>query len=354
MEKQIQASHSGVTQETVAQPSTQSVKLQKYAITPFYEDYKDWLRFWNQFMVEVDGSGIAEISKFNYLLELVKGKPKEDILGLPHSVDGYKEAKRILEQTYGKEAKVHKALIKELEGLPTITSIHKISNIHEFYNKLVRVVRTLVTMKKLETAQSCVYTLMDKLGPVREILVQKDDKWEEWGLEELTENLRRYVESDEESNTRKPDGGSKHPLRRKEPLLFGRSGEVPARRKFSCAYCHSNDHFSTNCTKVLNLESRKSILRQNKMCFNCTGTGDIAAECKSRGCKKCQRKHHTSLCEEKDGTVDPAQSLKAEKGMSSHFEKTTTLHGTVLAKVGTQTVRVMFDTGAGSSYFVRK
>ena len=36
--------------------------------------------------------------------------------------------------------------------------------------------------------------------------------------------------------------------------------------------------------------------------------------------------------------------------MSSYFEKTTTLHGTVLAKVGTQTVRVMLDTGAGSSY----
>ncbi len=66
MEKQIQARHSGVTQETAAQPSTQSVKLQKYTITPFYGDYKDWLRFWNQFtMVEVDGSSIAEISKFN-------------------------------------------------------------------------------------------------------------------------------------------------------------------------------------------------------------------------------------------------------------------------------------------------
>jgi hypothetical protein len=354
MEKRMQASLPNVTQEATAQPSTQSVKLQKYTITPFFGDYKDWLRFWNQFTVEVDGSGISEISKLNYLLELVKGKPKEDILGLPHSVEGYKEAKRILEQTYGKEAKVHKALIKELEGLSAITSIHKISNIHEFYNKLARVVRTLVTMKKLETAQSCVYTLMDKLGPVREILVQKDDNWEEWGLEELTENLRRYVERnplrEEETNVGKPDGGLKPSLRRRETLLFGRGSEVPARRKFSCAYCHSTEHFSTNCTKVLNVESRKSILRQNKMCFNCTGTGHVAAECKSRGCKKCQRKHHTSLCEEKDATLDPARSSKAEKGMSSHIEKTTTLHGTVLAKIGTQTVRVMFDTGAGSSY----
>lgn len=83
--------------------STQSVKLQKYTISPFSDGYKDWLRFWNQFTVEVDGSSISEISKFNYLLELVKGKPKDDILGLPHTGDGYKEAKRILEQMYGKD-----------------------------------------------------------------------------------------------------------------------------------------------------------------------------------------------------------------------------------------------------------
>ena len=49
-------------------------------------------------------------------------------------------------------------------------------------------------MKRLTSAQSMVYTLMDKLGPIREVLVQKDDDWEEWGLEELVENLRKYVE----------------------------------------------------------------------------------------------------------------------------------------------------------------
>ena len=89
----------------------------------------------------------------------------------------------------GKDVKVHKALIKELEELPAILSIHRLNDIHDFYNKLSRVVRTLVTMKRLTSAQSMVYALMDKLGPVREVLVQKDDDWEEWGLEELVENL---------------------------------------------------------------------------------------------------------------------------------------------------------------------
>lgn len=122
----------------------------------------------------------------NYLKELVTGKPKDDILGLPHTEDGYKEAKRILEKTYGKDIKEHKALTKELEELPAIISIH---SVHDFYNKLSRVVRILITMERLISAQSLVYTPMAKLGPVREVLIQKDDDWDEWGLKELVENF---------------------------------------------------------------------------------------------------------------------------------------------------------------------
>lgn len=30
---------------------------------------------------------------------------------------------------------------------------------------------------------------MANLGPVGEVLIQKDDDWEEWGLQELVENF---------------------------------------------------------------------------------------------------------------------------------------------------------------------
>ena len=101
--------------ETRALAKPQAAKLQRHTITPFQGDYKDWLRFWNQFSVEVDGSSMVKSSKFNYLLELVKEKPKEDILGLPHSTEGYAEAKIILVDTYRKPFKAQKALIKDLE-----------------------------------------------------------------------------------------------------------------------------------------------------------------------------------------------------------------------------------------------
>ena len=93
----------------------QVVKLQKHTITLFAGDCKEWLSFWNKFIVVVDGSKFSEISKFNYLLELVQGEPKGRIPGLPHTAEGHHEAKKTLETTYGKDIKVHKVLIKDLE-----------------------------------------------------------------------------------------------------------------------------------------------------------------------------------------------------------------------------------------------
>ena len=49
-------------------------------------------------------------------------------------------------------------------------------------------------MKKLDSAQSAVFTIMEKLGPVCEIIAQGADEWEEWKLEQLTENVRKYVD----------------------------------------------------------------------------------------------------------------------------------------------------------------
>ena len=124
------------------------------------------------------------------MLELVEGEPRSHILGLPHTGEGYEEAKRILDLTYGKNITVLKALIKDLETLLNITSLTKVKEVHEFYNQLSRSVRAINTMKKLQSAENYVYSIMDRLGTVREVLVQKDDDWEEWGLEELVESLR--------------------------------------------------------------------------------------------------------------------------------------------------------------------
>ena len=281
MEKDARAGNS----DSPGSSATQSVKLQRYTITPFHSDYKDWLRFWNQFEVEVDGAKISEISKFNYLLELIRGQPRENILGLPHTVEGYQEAKRILQTTYGKDFKVHKALIKEMESLHSITDIRRLDRVHEFYNKLSRVVRTLSTMDKLLSAQSAVYTLMDKLGPVREVITQTDDKWEEWTFEQLVEALRKFVDrnplrTEEKSKQQSGPGDGR---RNTEKLMMQGSQRYTNANR--CVYCGSTNHSSVNCTKVLTVTARRDLIRRKNLCFNCTGDNHLVSACCSRPCK---------------------------------------------------------------------
>ena len=346
-------------EQEMAKP--QAVKLQKYTITPFQGDCKDWLRFWNQFIVEVDSSKISEISKFNYLLELVEGEPKEHILGLPHTPEGYNEAKKILEMTFGKDVKVHKALIKDLEALPNITSVHKIKEVHEFYTQLSKTIRTLATMKKLEGAQSYVYSIMDKLGPVREAMAQKDDDWEKWGLEELVDNLRKYTDRNplplvEPSPSRPsdtiPGNRDSHP-KREDKLLMSRGTPRQPQWPPPCVYCGLKNHRSSDCTKVLDIASRKEHLTRNKLCYNCTKSGHVASKCKVRGCGKCNGRHHTSVCNRMKTTLSPCPTPESS-GRSERFygavDTQTTLHATVIAKINGVQARIMLDSGAGSSY----
>ena len=56
-------------------------------------------------------------------------------------MDGYDEAKRILQDIYGKDILDYKALIKDLEGLTALHNTHKIKEAHDFCNKLAKTVR---------------------------------------------------------------------------------------------------------------------------------------------------------------------------------------------------------------------
>ncbi|XP_065067288.1 uncharacterized protein LOC135692879 [Rhopilema esculentum] len=354
LEMEMELAKKRKEEDVHVKPQQQSVKLQKYTITPFKGDYKDWLRFWNQFMVEVDASCIAEISKFNYLLELLDGKPKEDILGLPHTADGYEEAKRILQKTYGKDIKIHKALIKELEGLESISSIHNTAKIHDFYNKLARIVRTLVTMKKLDSAQSYVYTLVDKLGSVKESLIQKDDDWENWDLQELVENLEKYIDRhplpvSEIGGTKKRSSDYQAEWKPRDKMMLANTMDRAKGKQNSCVYCDYNNHKSSDCQKVLDLARRREIVKNKRLCFNCTGYGHTASKCRSRGCRKCDRRHHTSLCDATTLSREENANQQSEMGKRA-LDVTTTLHATILAKVNGVPARIMVDSGSSSSY----
>ena len=96
--------------------------------------------------------------------------------------------------TNGKPFKVQRVLNKVLEQLKRIRQQYQLKEVLEFYSQSSTIIRSLNTMGKLSAAQRHDYRLLDKLEPVQEIITQKDDEWEQWGLEDLMDYLKRFVE----------------------------------------------------------------------------------------------------------------------------------------------------------------
>ena len=198
---------------------------------------------------------------------------------------------------------------------------------------------------KLDTAQSAVYILMDKLGPVREIIAQGNDEWEEWQLEELTENLQKYVDRNPLKTGDEGKLDSRYQSRERDKLLFGNG--LGSKKGDIFVQCGSNQYRTSICSRILSVGNRRELLKKNKLSYNCTGAGHSAASCKSRNCSKCGQKHHTSLCERQQSTISEQAT---EKNMSALSNKTSTIHATVKANMKGEEVRIMINTGASSSY----
>ena len=129
--------------------------------------------------------------------------------------------------------------------------------------------------------------------------------------------------------------------------------DTSPRKKQTCVYCGLDNHRSVDCTKVLDIASRKEILQRKKLCYNCTGHGHLASKCRSRSCSKCNGRHHTSLCDVTIPGKLPSSTFESPKPPEKNLgvrDVNTTIHPSAIAKVNNVQARILIDTGASSSY----
>ena len=131
---------------------------------------------------------------------------------------------------------------------------------------------------------------LDRLSRIRSDLVRTDPEWENWHYVKLTEALRLWTRRNPINDYAKKDSRS----RSRDNKVF--NARLTPR---GCVYCNAKEHKSTDCTMITDLKERKQTLAKQRSCFNCTGEGHQAANCTSKlSCQNCQRRHHTSVCNE--------------------------------------------------------
>ena len=147
-----------------------------------------------------------------------------------------------------------------------------------------------------------------------------------------------------------------------------------------CTYC-AETHRPERCDKITSVEERRSILQRQQRCLNCLGLKHTKSQCYSKGhCMKCKRKHHTSICEEKQENPNQSSSYQMKENSNSnssqppthttaknttHMGATHSLHPTnhilmqsAVTKIrgaGKQyrQARILFDTGSQRTFITQ-
>ena len=289
------------------------------------------------------------MTKFAYLKELIQPKVRVDIDGLPFSTEGYERAKNILKSEYGKNFRDHKCVRDKTSWVYQLSWAETRKKLICFYKKLLYNVQSLETLGKLREVSGNVRAVLDKLRGIKADLVRGQEGWQEWDFSQLLQAIKRWKEinplTEESENRTVPNRkNDRHDgnFRRRSYQTQQENG----RQMRGCVYCDKPDHFSANCPKVVALEDRKRILSRKQLCFNCTGDRHRAESCRSHGCQKCQRRHHTSICDQVTRTTNGRFLTAQDKSSPGQV-----IYPVVLVEVNGFKCRALLDTGAGS--FIR-
>ena len=124
---------------------------------------------------------------------------------------------------------------------------------------------------------------------IRADLVGLDEDWQDCGLTQLIEALRKWTERNPKIFV------PPHKNIKRDKMYHTKENEHKSR---VCVYCDKEGHKSSECKTVAKVSDCRLTLSQKRSCFNCNGSKHRASECRStKICLTCKEKHHNLICE---------------------------------------------------------
>ena len=339
LEAELHMTQKKLEMEQAVHPTT--AKLPKLKITPFKGTPTDWVRFENMFLTQVHKKPISAEEKYGYLLEMVSQKVRETIANFKPSDPGYKIAWERLKKEYGHPKLVISAHMDEIINLVPVKGSNY-DKVQEFYEKLSKNFDALQTLGEGDKLHGFVMTTINKLPQVKPDLVRSDDDWEEWSMEVLINNLQKWLRRNKVDDCPKS-------FKKSEGNWFQKGS---GSKKPGCVFCGDSEHWSDKCKTVKTVEERKRFFAEKNLCFNCGRTGHRGNQCRSRGCLKCNAKHHTSLCD-KNESGNSNQNSTMLTGFTTFMDEKS-LPAIIPVNIGGQTLWAYLDTGSGRNFISRE
>lgn len=298
----------------MSQAQTQVLaSLKHLPLTQFDGDPWKWEAWLDDYWNRVHTQDLSPLFKFKLLRQSLVGVPKASIAELTECEANYEVALSLLHQQYGNQKQNKRTITQRLQNLPAAG--RSAISCRVTYNSIVA---RLADLERLESVDSelmrgLIYSKFPESLGKQLLRKQKGYKEEDWTVHAvltILNDLIRDLETDAQLETPLQDRPSMtmaaaatphRPRRSTEPPTATRA--VPAlkdssrkrRPLFRCVYC-SEAHFPTTCSNVVEVAARRQILKEQKRCLNCLGTDHRVANCKRGNCRRCNGRHHTSIC----------------------------------------------------------
>ena len=142
--------------------------------------------------------------------------------------------------------------------------------------------------------------IMSKFPNEIRLRVAREANNDVWEIDELLEVIKKEVKARETSEVTRVNPNKAVPYNSRSQATANptTSSFVTNSNTIRCVYCNG-DHFSASCTKVVDINTRRDILKKTGRCFNCLKSHHKSRDCDSRkNCRHCHRRHHQSICEQ--------------------------------------------------------
>ena len=298
------------------------IKLPKIALPKYNGDFTKFHSFWQSFRCAVEeNEGLSAVHKFNYLMSSLEGEAYKALEGFDLTEENYYHAVATLKNRFGKTQQIIKAHMQELLKLNNFPNenVYQLRVIFDKINVHARGLES-IGMSSERYGSLMIPIIMSRMPMEITLQVARIVEEKEWDIGQILDIIRKEMEVREFTKQLKADAptrarSEKSTTPQATTKTFIAKGEN-RKKRIECFFC-KREHYATSCNEVKDIQKRKSILMENRRCFNCLRQGHIVSKCPSTAkCYKCRGKHNTSICPKLEHNDEEKQAQQPEKAIT--------------------------------------
>lgn len=299
------------------------IKLPRLDIPEFHGKYEEWQTFYDLFVALVhDNPSLSKVQKLRYLKSKVLGEAGNILKNLATTNDNYEDAWKQLVRRYNNKRYNSNLILKRLFSQKNITnaSAYAIKQLLDVTSSCLQSLENL-GIKTDSWDTIIIYLVVTKLDSEshkeweNKISQSEDDELPKWTklVKFLEARFRTLELLDSKQSSSKPN--EKFVAKSKSFHYTVDEDKNKSIVDKSCGLC-SEDHYLYQCKQFAKQspQEKYEYVQSKRLCFNCLSPTHSVKSChQSTSCRRCGRRHHSLLHQEKLSNQEGARGPPAQE-----------------------------------------